>query len=471
MNLVTEFANSRNVTVIAPAGCGKTQLIAEAVATHNTGNELILTHTHAGIFALRNRLQQLGANPKKYIVETIAGWALKYVLAYPALSKVQNFTPSISDNWEDVYTGMFELQKNGELQKILKESYSGIYVDEYQDCLKSQHEIIKGLAKILPCRIVGDPLQSIFGFGNNQLADWKSEVIPTFPVLSEMDIPWRWKTKNPELGEWLQDVRKKIILSESISLVKLPKTIQWIPSSNKNEVRHTYFSFGKNKDQTCCIITEWEKQCHSLARATGGFFNSIETMECKDLLHWISKIMSTSGLERAKQICEFAGECFSGVKTPLTNMEKKLNSSHETRGSLKFVVATLKQITTDDSIEAILAALEQIKNLGSAKLFRYELYFEMCRTLKEHNQGDNRSLQECALVVRERTKHNGRPMAQRIASRTLLVKGLEFDHCMIIEADKLNKNNLYVALTRGSRTLHIVSSEPILKPIKNVSLL
>jgi superfamily II DNA or RNA helicase len=40
-------------TVTAPAGCGKTQLIANALARHR-GNKpiLVLTHTNAGVAAL-----------------------------------------------------------------------------------------------------------------------------------------------------------------------------------------------------------------------------------------------------------------------------------------------------------------------------------------------------------------------------------------------------------------------------------
>ena len=48
-------------TVTAPAGCGKTQLIAHALAGHR-GNKpiLVLTHTNAGVAALRGRLDRAG---------------------------------------------------------------------------------------------------------------------------------------------------------------------------------------------------------------------------------------------------------------------------------------------------------------------------------------------------------------------------------------------------------------------------
>ncbi len=48
-------------TVVAPAGCGKTHLIADALSRH-TGTKpiLVLTHTNAGVAALRGRLERAG---------------------------------------------------------------------------------------------------------------------------------------------------------------------------------------------------------------------------------------------------------------------------------------------------------------------------------------------------------------------------------------------------------------------------
>jgi len=38
------------------------------------------------------------------------------------------------------------------------------------------------------------------------------------------------------------------------------------------------------------------------------------------------------------------------------------------------------------------------------------------------------------------------------------VKGLEYDHAIILDADLLGLKELYVALTRGSRSITIISS-------------
>jgi DNA helicase IV len=55
---------------------------------------------------------------------------------------------------------------------------------------------------------------------------------------------------------------------------------------------------------------------------------------------------------------------------------------------------------------------------------------------------------------------------RRIVSRTLLIKGLEFDHAIVANADELDAKELYVAITRGSKSLTILSAKPVIqKPV------
>jgi len=60
--------------VVAPAGCGKTQLTADALSRHDSAKPiLVLTHTNAGVAALRSRLNRAGVNPSAYRLVTIDG--------------------------------------------------------------------------------------------------------------------------------------------------------------------------------------------------------------------------------------------------------------------------------------------------------------------------------------------------------------------------------------------------------------
>src|SRR5215211_7289741 len=71
-------------TVTAPAGCGKTQLIAEALTRHVDQKPiLVLTHTNAGVAALRGRLARAGVNAKSFRLHTIDGWSMRLVSTFP----------------------------------------------------------------------------------------------------------------------------------------------------------------------------------------------------------------------------------------------------------------------------------------------------------------------------------------------------------------------------------------------------
>lgn len=54
-------------------------------------------------------------------------------------------------------------------------------------------------------------------------------------------------------------------------------------------------------------------------------------------------------------------------------------------------------------------------------------------------------------------------------SRTVLIKGLEFDHAVVLDADRHNVVNLYVALTRASSTLTVLSAGSAVTPRTAVS--
>lgn len=73
-----KLASSVCSYVEAPAGYGKSRLIADAVLGCTEGKQLILTHTHAGVNALRKHLKDVGVGAKQFEIDTIAGWALGF---------------------------------------------------------------------------------------------------------------------------------------------------------------------------------------------------------------------------------------------------------------------------------------------------------------------------------------------------------------------------------------------------------
>ena len=98
-------------------------------------------------------------------------------------------------------------------------------------------------------------------------------------------------------------------------------------------------------------------------------------------------------------------------------------------------------------------------------LYRRECVFQLREALR-HCGGDTFSdLPDVVAAARTRARHRGRLTHRRTIGTPLLVKGLEFDHAVLLwEPDHLSVQGLYVALTRASKSLTIVSSSRTLIP-------
>jgi len=221
--------------VLAPAGCGKTELIANCVAQPTDKPMLILTHTTAGVAALRLRLKRGGIPPSNYRLNTIAGWALNLISIFPERAGYTH-NPLEAPNYPRVQTAIGELCGSGNINSELQATYSRLLVDEYQDCSVSHHSIVSGISNAIPTVVFADPMQAIFNFGNDPLANWSHQVVPLFPEIGRLITPWRWNNANAtDLGLWLLAVREALVQEHRIDLRTCPARV------------------------TCCFLT---KQAH-----------------------------------------------------------------------------------------------------------------------------------------------------------------------------------------------------------------
>jgi DNA helicase-2/ATP-dependent DNA helicase PcrA len=199
-------------------------MIAEAL-TRRSGVKpaLVLTHTNAGVASLRGRLNRLAVPPKTYRLLTIDGWAMRVVNMFPARSA---HDPSkLSDaavDYRAVRDAAWKLLKAGHIGDVLEASYDRLIVDECQDCSIRQLAIIYYAAHALPTAALGDPMQAIFGFGDDPLAHWEDHVLKCFPLAGELTTPWRWVNAGTEqFGRWLLEVRERLMRREPIDRLRL----------------------------------------------------------------------------------------------------------------------------------------------------------------------------------------------------------------------------------------------------------
>ena len=467
MDEATELARNPRGAMIAPAGYGKTHVIATAVAKYGGGRELILTHTHAGVDALRGRLARMGVSAKAYHLDTIAGWALRLAAAFPGTSRLPTTEPRTNEEYSGVYVAAAHLLGLCPTREIVRASYSGTFIDEYQDCTVAQHGLALALLDVLPCRIVGDPLQGIFDFGDNKVIRWDEHVSAVFDPVAGPTKPWRWADANPALGEWLHTVRECLKNQQAIDLQGAP--VEWVdgsdPLTKANNQRKACFRAARRKDESVVAIHGLPNQCHYVASGLGGLYSCVEAIDTKDLYEAAHSLDATSGYGRAVVVLDFAGKCITQVKTALRTIRNAFEEGRDPKVRKNAeVVQALLAVAKDDSLAAIESALQTLVRVEQAVVYRRELLREMQKAIRAVIAGEASNLEEAVWVVRNRSRRLGRILPRCAVGTTLLVKGLEFDHAVILDADAMDAKNLYVALTRGSTSLTIVSREMVIRP-------
>ena len=100
-NAVQAVLGTLPCSVTLPAGAGKTELIAAAAAevAKQGGTSLVLTHTHAGVDALRRRMKKFEIARDQVVVHTIDSWSYDLIAHFPKLAGLA--VPAIPD-WSKV---------------------------------------------------------------------------------------------------------------------------------------------------------------------------------------------------------------------------------------------------------------------------------------------------------------------------------------------------------------------------------
>lgn len=456
------LAAADHAFVVAPAGCGKTELIARAVTIPSGSGlpHLILTHTNAGVAALRARLHRHGVPRSQARVETISGFALKYASAYPAVSGMA-YTQPTGAQWGAVVEGALRVLSSGVSRHVLPNSYSGVYVDEYQDCNTDQHRLVLALAEALPVRLLGDPLQAIFDFKGQQLVDW-DDIAKDFDRLPALTTPWRWRESNYELGKWLLAVRPQLIAGDVPDFTAAPLTY------GSNAPAHQTSTCGRMRQLGSVVaIRQWAGDAHTAARNLGGLFTSMDEVEGNDLRRLVAAIDSSVDCDRALAVIAAATECITGVSKSLATAIKHLRNGDVPSAKAGAVnedaVAALGRVASTSGRNEVAAAIEAIANLSACHVYRRELQSDLCRTARLGEREPEVPLVDLAWRLRDAGRRSGRRVESRVVSRTLLVKGLEFDHAVVLDVTDWtpfrkpsDPKNLYVAMSRPKLSLTVL---------------
>jgi hypothetical protein len=459
-------------TVTAPAGCGKTHLIADALTRHNDSKPiLILTHTNAGVAALRGRLDRASVPVKAYRLLTIDGWAIRLISTFPlraAHNPALLTLASPRTDYPNIRAAAARLLKTGHIKDVLAASYHRLVVDEYQDCSVRQHALVAHAAQTLPTAVLGDPLQAIFGFGLDNLADW-DEVTKYFPVVGQLNTPWRWINAGAEpLGRWLLDVREKLLRGEPIDLRKAPDRVRWVclDGSDDHAKRLAAARVRVSGQNPCVLIigdsTSPASQRQFASQTPGAV--TVEAVDLRDLVTFARdfKLKSPDALNRLAQFAESVMADISAVD--FVGRVRAIGGSGKEGDAPSEAERAALGFAESPSYLAAVDVLVELGKQGGVRTHRPAVLRACIKALQLCSGTEGLSLEDAAIRMREQNRLVGRPLPHRAVGSTLLLKGLEGDVAVVLNAPALDARNLYVAMTRGSKGLVICSPTPILKP-------
>ncbi|WP_424965388.1 UvrD-helicase domain-containing protein [Dinoroseobacter sp. S375] len=454
--------------VSAPAGCGKTHLIASALQHHDDSKPiLILTHTNAGVAALRARLIHMGVPQTAYRITTIDGWAMRLIRSFPHRSGHAEGVLDLTDPRNDypaIRQGTINILAGNHLRDVLQATYARLFVDEYQDCLVEQHAMVSKIAEVLPTCVLGDPMQAIFGWGSNVLVDWEADVHARFPPAGELDTPWRWRNVGTEaFGRWLLQVRAALQSGQPIDLTQAPDEVEVINVTGDDDVPNQTRAASTRPPVEggsvliVCDAKRPPRHREIAARARGAVV--IENADLTDFIHFAASF-DMRAPTAADELIDFAGSTMTGVGAAQMKQRLRVLLAGRERSPPNDAEAAALAFAHAPSPTAAVALLVEINQQAGV----FPLRPALVRSAIQAFNGcvDAEDFHEMAVRAREQSRVKGRALPRRAVGSTLLLKGLEADVAVIIDTDQLNARDLYVAMTRGSRKLVICTSNPVL---------
>lgn len=481
-----DFLSCERSLLIAPAGHGKTTAIAECLLQCPSDTcQLILTHTHAGLASLRTKLNLHHVSPKKYQLDTISGFAQRYVLSFLGSCSLPEESNKLY--FSRVIERCTELMCSEVVQTIIMQSYAGVFVDEYQDCTIAQHNMIERLSKNLPLHILGDPLQGIFSFGSEELVDFDSN-LSCYQKFETLTHPWRWHDINECLGETIYTIRTNLEKSLPISLseINTKKSITICKISPNDDKFKTLASLidSYTSESTLIIYPSYTDKFESGKSVLRGNLKDRITLkqrsDYKNQFLILDAIDSSTYYKCSKNIDKYVEDCqgekeikkisrlYDILKMLQINvveinkwMDNKKNRLKNRRGANSKYSEILHKVMAKFEQQPNLINLYDVVNfifkLPSIKSYHKILYDTTCRCF-EISKTNNIRMYEAMKLYKNRLRHQGRKVQGRFIGTTLLTKGLEFDTVIIWDAHKFqDAKNFYVAISRACRKLIIMT--------------
>ena len=281
-------------------------------------------------------------------------------------------------------------------------------------------------------------------------------------MVGELDVPWRWRNAGTEeFGTWLLDVRHRLGNGEPIDLANAPAEVHWVHlDGTQDRVRQLRAARARapTRDGAVLIIGDGRSpssQQRFASQIPGAV--TVEAVDLRDLVRFASGL-DFRGADALQQVATFAGSVMTGVGS--ADLVRRVGVLE--RGAARRPPSDAERaavlFNTDRTPRAAVNLLVEIGKQGGVRTHRPAVLRACIKALHGCDGTEGNTFRDAAIGAREQNRLLGRSLPKRAVGSTLLLKGLEADVSVVLDAGVLDAPNLYVAMTRGSNRLVVCSS-------------
>jgi DNA helicase-2/ATP-dependent DNA helicase PcrA len=252
---------------------------------------------------------------------------------------------------------------------------------------------------------------------------------------------------------------------ESIDLRKAPPEVTWIHLDGSDD-RRLQISAGctraPERDGTVLIVGDSRRpasQREFASQIPGAV--TVEAVDLRDLVDF-AQSLDFQRPDAFNRVIKFAASVMTNVGP--SDLVKRLDvlmrgtgrkeATETEQAAMRFQAAPSPKATVD--------LLVAIGRDAGVRAHRPAVLRGCIRALNSCDDTEGNSFYESAIRAREQSRLLGRPLDRRVVGSTLLLKGLEADVAVILDAGELDSKHLYVAMTRGAKRLVVCSKSPVL---------
>ena len=164
----------------------------------------------------------------------------------------------------------------------------------------------------------------------------------------------------------------------------------------------------------------------------------------------------------ARWLAQFAKACVIGLgeinQPVLQRLERNQTLKGLSRDGIQSIIEALESLRINPTYAQLVQAARAVRESNPVKIYRWEAWNDTLSAIGLSVDNDEPVIDNFGRV-RERLRRQGRRNHARVASRTLLVKGLEYDHVVIANLNEFrDPRNLYVALSRARKSVTVIGS-------------